>query len=275
MKTEIVLITPEMAKKLVSANKKNRPHNKRRSKAFAEAMKRSEWEENGDTIRIAETGRLLDGQHRLWAIIYSGIPQRYIVVSGLKEEVFDTIDRGSTRTIGDILSMRGEKHYNALAAAARLLVVYDKTGNPFNGNPEVSPTAREVEDFIDSSPDIKRAVEMSIHSRWIRKYMTPALAAMCRFIFWQVSIEETDDFFEQLETGVVDDAQAPALLLRDRLMEDKASKERMSKRYAAALIFKAFALHRSGEKRRFLRVRQQGDAPETDLFSIEKLKEVA
>jgi len=273
MKTEIAKITPELAQELIDANlKRNRPHNKRRSKMYAEAMKRGEWVENGDTIRISENGALLDGQHRLWAIIYSGLSQTYIVVSGLKDEVFDTIDRGAGRTIGDVLSIRGEKNCNALAACARMLVVYDKSGNPFHGNPEFNPTAREVEQFIDENPSVRDAVSRCVKSAWIKRHLTGSLAAACRFIFWQVDLEMAEKFFGQLESGVFDKPDSPVLLLRDRLMEDKASKEKMTKKYMAAITFKAFRLFSAGESRRFLRVREAGPGKETDLFSMDKLK---
>lgn len=273
IKTETMMITPEIAARLIAKNSKNRPHNQRRSKALSEAMKRGEWEENGDTIRIAETGRLLDGQHRLWAIVKSGIAQRYIVVSGLKERVFDTIDRGSCRTVGDILSMRGEKNANVLAAAARLLVVYDKTGNPFHGNPEAQPTARESEEFVDSNPILRKIVNEFVRDKWIRRYVGAPLAAMCKFCFLQVDNESAEMFFDELSSGVVDGAGSPVLLLRDRLMENKASKEKVSKKYLAAITFKSYGYYVGKESRRFLRVREQGPGPELDLFSIQKLRE--
>jgi hypothetical protein len=271
MKVKTAFITPEYAQKLLARNEKNRNHNERRSRNFAAAMGRGEWEINGDTIKIAKDGRLLDGQHRLWAIVYSGIPQQYIVVSELDESAFDTIDRGATRTVGDIFQMRGEKHYSALASTVRLCVLFDKTGNPFSGSSEDAPTARECERFIDDNPDIKGVVDRIANGAWIRKFMSPSVGGFSMFCFNNVDEEACEVFFDELCSGVISYDGSPVLALRDRLMEDKSAKERMTKRYMTAITFKAFRLFRAGEKIRFLRVRETGKAAEKNLFDLARL----
>lgn len=269
MKVEEKLIGPSEAREMLSANTHNRPLNKRSVMQLANAIKRGEWEENGDAIRFSETGVLLDGQHRLAAIAESGESVKTLVVSGLKDSAFDVIDRGKSRTVGHVLAIRGEKNYNALASVARLLFLYKETGNPFHGNPDLVPTARQIEQLIDDNPGARDAVADVMNQQFVRRYMTPRIGGFCLYAFRNSRLSNfADDFFYRIETGMARFEGDPVILLRDRLMEDRASKEKMSDRYKTALIFKAFKKFSSGDKVKFLRVRTGGENAEKDLYKI-------
>lgn len=72
MKTSIETITPLYAKKLLSLNKNNRPVNKYRVSAYASDMKNGCWQLTHQGILIGKNGNVIDGQHRLYAVIESG-----------------------------------------------------------------------------------------------------------------------------------------------------------------------------------------------------------
>lgn len=268
MKIEVQDIGPNEARFLLSKNGKNRPLSKRLVDKYADAMRRGQWEFNGDTITIADTGVLIDGQHRLAAIQQSGITCRYPVVTGVKESVFDTKDRGKGRTIGDILATRGEQHYNTLGAVARLIYMWKEYSNPFYGAPDRQPTARDLERVIDQHPDIRNAISELMGNSWAKRYMTARIGSFCWFVFCRDDDSCTRIFFDQCQSGVVHGPYSPVRLLRDRLMEDKNSKNRIGDRYKAALIFKAYRYFKIGKDTRFLRVREVGDAQEKDLFKV-------
>jgi len=271
MKHEVVTVTPEVASIWLDQNTNNRPLNKKRVTNLASVISRGEWELNGDSIRFSESGVLLDGQHRLAAIVESDTPIQTMVVTGLKDSVFDVIDRGATRTVGDVLSMRGEKNYNAVAAATRLYYTWSMTGNPFHGTPEKAPTARQIEATLDENPGIRRSVQNAIASSWIRKNITLRMAGFCFYVFEQSDFSESlESFYEVLDTGVATRKRDPAIVLRDMIMEDRstANKRKMADKYKCALIFKAFKKHAVGDQVRFLRVRTAGDSKEKDLYSL-------
>ena len=268
---EIVTVTPSQASRWIEKNTNNRPLNERRVANLAAAIERGEWELNGDAIRFSESGVLLDGQHRLAAILNSGCSVQTMVVTGLKDSVFDVIDRGTSRTVGDILSMRGERNANALAAAARLYYIWSVTGDPFNGSPENAPTARQIESVIDENPGMRRAVKSVSSSSWIRKNLTPRIAAFCFYVFDQSDLSSSlESFYTILDTGAASMQRDAAIVLRDLIMEDRAasSKRKMSARYKGALVFKAFKKHALGEPVTFLRVRTEGSRKEKDLYML-------
>ena len=75
-------------------------------------------------IAISETGRLLDGQHRLTAIANTGISAKFLVATGIPDDSFSVLDTGSARTAADVLSIGKISNAAALAAAIRLYLLY-------------------------------------------------------------------------------------------------------------------------------------------------------
>ncbi len=123
MKAELKTITPEWAQKTLSEkNSGNRAMNRQHVELLAREMKLGRWKVNGDTICL-NGSRLIDGQHRLAAVVASGVTIDSFVIEGIPCDVFDTKDIGKRRSGGDTLGVRGEKNAYRLAAA---LVMIDK-----------------------------------------------------------------------------------------------------------------------------------------------------
>jgi hypothetical protein len=97
------VITPEKAAELLSHNFSNRPVRKNHVSGLASAIKRGEWRLTHQGIAVSESGGLVDGQHRLHAIIQAGVPVTAIVVRGVDASTFDSIDIGERRSLSDTL----------------------------------------------------------------------------------------------------------------------------------------------------------------------------
>lgn len=105
---EIVTITPADAMALLEMNGTNRPLNEQHVKRIARQISDGKWKFNGDTIKIATTKNILDGQHRLWAIIEAKTAIETIVVRDIEEDAFATIDTlRKPRSGSDILALLG------------------------------------------------------------------------------------------------------------------------------------------------------------------------
>src|SRR5690606_33959034 len=109
-------------------NRRNRPIRRTWVQTLAGAMERGEWRENGDTLKFAHNGTLLDGQHRLAAIVLSGRPQWMLIARNVPDDAFSTIDRGSRRTAADALALLGEPRSAILAATLNLVWRYRANG---------------------------------------------------------------------------------------------------------------------------------------------------
>lgn len=124
MHCEVQNITPERAKQLLQANTANRPITKMNVQRFENQLRRGEFMLTHQGIAISEDGRLLDGQHRLLAIVNTGISAPMLVTTGLCFDSFQVLDTGRNRTGSDVLAIHGATSTSTMAAAIRLYLLY-------------------------------------------------------------------------------------------------------------------------------------------------------
>ena len=85
------------------------------------------WKITGHGISLDPDGNVLDGQHRLMAIIAYGFPVETIVVIGIEPGAQQYMDTGRSRKISDILKMfDGVKNAGRTVATVRFLNVFDR-----------------------------------------------------------------------------------------------------------------------------------------------------
>lgn len=106
MRSEVVTITPEMAREMLKMNTRNRNISKERVALYAKRILKGEWKEDGQSISFDKNGRLLNGQHRLLAIIKAGKPITTVVVYDVEPGI-DTYDDQRVRRARDVAAIRG------------------------------------------------------------------------------------------------------------------------------------------------------------------------
>lgn len=98
----IEAITPELAQRYLELNSRQQRKIRRHKVAeYADDMRNGLWELNGAAIVIDEFGNLIDGQHRLSAVVESGTTQQFVVVRNVREDAYRTIDQGMKRSLAD------------------------------------------------------------------------------------------------------------------------------------------------------------------------------
>lgn len=80
---EVEVITPEMAEAYLANNFKHRDIKESKVDKYVETLKNGEWRFNGKVITFNKDGVLMNGQHRLSAVVKSGIPIKTLVVRGI------------------------------------------------------------------------------------------------------------------------------------------------------------------------------------------------
>jgi hypothetical protein len=98
-------VDPSDAKSLLERNTNNRKLRETVVDYYANEMINGNWVDNGDPIRIARSGRLLNGQHRLSAVVKAGVSLPFHFLSNLSEESFEQMDNGAKRTLNDNLDI--------------------------------------------------------------------------------------------------------------------------------------------------------------------------
>lgn len=255
MKAELKTITPEWAEKILAEkNAGNRTMNRIHVEALAREMKRGKWKVNGDTLCMNGT-RLIDGQHRLAAVVLSGMTIQSFVIEGLPSDVFDTKDVGKRRSAGDTLGVRGEKNACRLAAA---LILIDKyvTGR---ADKSVTYANTEIEELLEKYPDARDSLQTTHATRGL---ITPSVLDACHYLFSRKDADLADEFVEKVLRGTGLEEGTPWYVLRERLVGNSLAKAKLSRPYLMALCIKAWNHARAGSTVRYLRWREKGEAAE-------------
>ena len=114
-------IGPKIAEQYIEGMSKNRNISQRDVETLVRAMKQGLWREDaGDPIRLNSDGQMIDGQHRMWAIVESGCEFSFLVIRGIDNSTQMIMDTGRGRRLADQLRIRGEKYPSELASAISL-----------------------------------------------------------------------------------------------------------------------------------------------------------
>lgn len=249
------LITPEDAARMLLRNTKNRPLDERYVTQLSNEMIAGRWKFTGEPVIFSDKG-LLNGQHRLSAIVASGKAQRMLVVSGVAQDAFDAIDIGKRRSVADILSIAGEQDGKRLASTLSLLLKY-LTGNMKNRSFRVTP--QQAEELLRKEPDVVMAVN-KIKELGGKPIMPFSVLAACYFLFAKLDQARADKVIEWLSTGAGMETGNPILLLRERVLQ-KAPGTRMSSEYQFGLLVKTWNALRENKPMTVLRLGPKEEFP--------------
>ena len=201
---------------------------------------------NGDTIRIATDGSLLDGQHRLLACVETDMPFTSIVVRGLPSEVRATIDSGSKRTYGDRLSMRGVPSANQTAATLSMLASIAT-----NSWTTLRLTPQELDMVFAKHPGVVHSVQVAAHAF---PGVASTLSAVHYIGTYTGVAPRADAFVQVWKTGVPTYHNDPAHYLREMLIKTKNQSTRLTPEARAKLIVVAWNKFAAGIQVRALKL---------------------
>ena len=266
---ERIVLTPAMAERLLAGNTRNRAVIKSYLKNMEQVLLRKEWRFNGEPIIISSTGRVLDGQHRLIACVNTGIPIDTILVRGVDESVFPTIDRGVSRTVGNVLSIDGVDHYNSVAASLKILHGFCSTGGQVydGGGWTVGFSASVARGLLEKHEGIKESVRKSLGCN---HYKSKSLLAGLHYILSLSDAAIADELLEVLASGATD-KDRPFNVLREHLIYTRMNRVSMGNRSAAAKTIRAFNAEATGEWIKKVQWKPDGQFPRIVGLDYESL----
>lgn len=242
---EKVKITPHIATQILEMNIGNRRVDDYLVKNYAQQMRKGDWEFTGNPIMISRTGKLLNTQHTLYAIVASQTTQVINIQTGLLDKIFDVLDTGKNRTPADVLSIKGYANPGTLQAAVKLIKSYyagkmERNSKGLGRHERM--TNHEVLKWLEGETNelITECVSegQSLYSK-CRIFSSPTYAAFL-YIFSKKSREEAREFFTKLATGESLAKGSPIYALRNRITNLKLSNKFMAPEEKYALIIKAW-----------------------------------
>lgn len=99
------LITPEKAREYLGNQFRNRAIRKTKIRDYVRQMKIDKWLLNGEPLIFDKNGRLIDGQHRLTAVIEADTPQMFDIRRNVDASAAATIDTGASRRMFEQLTI--------------------------------------------------------------------------------------------------------------------------------------------------------------------------
>lgn len=157
IETEWRKVGPAVAEKLLAVADENRRLRPRLVQAYAGDMTQGLWRDTGEAIKISRTGRLLDGQHRLAAIVESGATVELMFVVGLDDEAQQMMDQGAARTVADALAMQGVANATHAGSVARWCLLGGEPGPDLEHKLKQKASTAQVVDLVRQQPDIVTA----------------------------------------------------------------------------------------------------------------------
>lgn len=258
---EILNVTPAMAAEILVGNTENRNLRPRYVRQLAGAMERGEWILNGEPVQIADSGLLLNGQHRLSAVVESGVTVQMLVIRGLPVSARKTMDVGAKRNLSDVLALHGKIDTTNLAAVLGLLHRY-RTGARIDFSSRTAPTVPQALQLLDAEPSLAEAVTEA-RRIWRICRMRMTVAAFLLYVFEEEEPGMGQKFFDVLCEPRSEKKGSAVIALRSHLDRVRADPNyQFSTVVLMAVTIKAFNAWREDRSVEVLSYRPGGDSPE-------------
>jgi hypothetical protein len=252
---EQVDVTPELARVWLDRNDSNRPIRRPIWKSYARDMQAGAWRLTAEPIKVSPAGKLLDGQHRLHAVIDAGVTVPMFVAYDVPEDAQTAMDTGAKRTAADALNLRGEAHASLVAAAARLALGVAYAPESIG---RYTATHAEVLGWVDEHPDIFDCAGYVSTIRGRIKGCPPSVIAYTLHALAQIDRAEAFAFWAAVADQVGEYPGDPIVALARKFSETYREREDVPKSAYLSMIYRAWNSRRGNKPLRAMRVNSPG-----------------
>jgi hypothetical protein len=269
MRSRVQTITPSKAADMLELNRANRPLSRSVVRAFAEAMERGDWMVTHQGIAFDGNGVLVDGQHRLAAVIEADMPVEMTVFTEVEDDTFDVLDTGKRRNAADVLAIEGEKSSPTLAAMVRTVWMYENRPDQSWSGGGASVTNHQVVQTLDAHPKLRDFITVGEQIS-VATGMIKSAAGAASYLASRASRKAE---LEEWLDGIIDGvglAKGDARLVFRRVMFGMARKHagqpmrRREGREHVALYILGYNAWRAGDKVTSLRFNVRDPLPRLD-----------
>lgn len=249
MRIEKILVSPALAQNFLLKNIKNRNIRQSSVSKYAKQMQLGGWrEDTGELIKFSENGNLIDGQHRLEAVVLAGVPIHFHIATNLKENITDVLDTGSNRSSGDVFKLNNVQYSSSLPSIIQQYYALKNNKKSAFGlhrdeklsNSELLSKYYENVLFWD-----KTASKTTYLYEKFSKILSHGLIGGMYAHFYDICPITAESFINQLCTGE-NISNKTILVLRKKLTDDKLQMKKIPILAKTAYIIKAWNHFRLG-----------------------------
>lgn len=231
MRIEVKTVTPEMAELWLTKNKRNRRLNQRRVKMYAREIAKGRWYLHHQGVAFYDDGTLADGQHRLAAIVESGVSCDMVVSWGVPPESGIMIDGHQQRATHQSIRISGLADWigkGEVSIARQMLLI--STGS-------MATIARTHTEIVDYCNQHKQAITFAERSfPTTKKNITTALTKGAVACAWYYEDQDRlHQFCRILLSGMpMAESDKAAILVREWLLSEGTRATQGSNRSGSA-----------------------------------------
>lgn len=259
METRILTVTPAMATHwLNNTTTKNRKIDPIYVANLAKDMQMGKWKElTGEAIKFSGRNNLIDGFHRLNAIIKSGKSLKMLAINNLEDDVFKFLDSGRKRSAGDVLTIAGVGDSSNMASGIKRFEILKNNRIVIQepGNSKQKLTSNDVYNIYMSDSQsfdisLKKAASWYLKFRLISRSEYMAIYHLLKVNY----PEKIESFFNEVANGTNLNMTNPAYHLREFFIKNNSSKFRVKNSFKIIYIiiaWNAYVLNREIKVLRF------------------------
>jgi hypothetical protein len=217
--TARVQVSPELAAEWLKSSIGNRLLSHDRVWSLVREIQQGLWSTTHQGIAFDQEGRLLDGHHRLNAIVKAGLTVELLVTRGLSDKVLRVIDTGRNRSASDTLTLVHKAPNAVLISSLARMVLR------LNRHDLRSAMIVTTNEILTAIHEYQGQLKWAIPYALSKIYSSPIWGTLC--YAYPVNHRQVDKFASQLRTGVGLEEGDPALALKRWL--DLPKKQRWNK----------------------------------------------
>jgi hypothetical protein len=203
----------------------NYNHNNRKIgrnlEVYISAMKKGQWQTNGDSLRFDTNGRLLDGQTRLTAIANTGIPQTFLILRGLPPSVHSTMDSGKARTSANKFEfIHGQDKDSApIMKAIKCILLYKNNNSIISSGIDKKDASDDdcLQFYVQHRTILNELGDFCNKIRKQSKVLALSDMIFLHFIFSEIDDIASREFITNICTGVAQTTNNSTLIFRHLL----------------------------------------------------------
>lgn len=234
-------IGPREADKLLGNNPENRHLNARLASQLVRDIAEGRWQFNGESIVVANTGELNDGQHRLGAIAQSGKTVKTVIAFGVPRESRETLDMGRMRNMADQLVLAGIPNAALVSAITRLVVAWERSGGDGLRMASWSTITELISRGRDDEGMHESARYASARYHFTRDLLPGSAIGFCHYILGRIDHGAAIDYLDRVCIGDSLKKNDAAYSVRRALMMT-TTKKRAS---LAAMVLRGWTFYRA------------------------------
>lgn len=212
---EKVRVTPELAALWLQSAKRQRTLRRSAVEGYAADMAVGRWREDIVPIAFDTDGNLSNGQHRLHAVLQSGVPVDFWVIRGVDRDSIMTMDMPLARRTADQLRLHDIADPALTSAIAKTVLRFERfPDRVWNTYACATVTKTLIQDEVLAAPEVFEGVARSARSahRFAQSNQWGALSLLVQR--YSTATHLWDQFAEGLIAGAGLAIDDPRLALR-------------------------------------------------------------